>query len=63
MQAQAQIVLSAKEIMGLYMLLKKQEMVLDATMCAALGKIEKILYAQLTVEEIESIQSLYDQQA
>ncbi len=60
MQRQTPFDLTDKESIGLYMRLKKDESALDDTMTRVLLRIEKILYRQLTVEDMENIESTYD---
>ena len=59
MPGAADISLSEKELVGLYILLKNSEMNLDVHLSALLLKIEKILYSRLTVEDIEKIDEVY----
>ena len=60
MQRQTPFDLTDKESIGLYMRLKKDESTLDDTMTRVLLRIEKVLYRQLTVEDMENIESTYD---
>ena len=60
MQRQTPFDLTDKELIGLYMSLKNNEMALDGTMARVLLRIEKILYRKLTVAEMENIESAYD---
>lgn len=54
-----QILLSEKELLGIYMLLKAQESGLDITMSKLLNRIEKYLYQSLTIEELENLEDTY----
>lgn len=47
------------ELVGLYLLLKSNEMELDDTLQGLLGKTAKVLYANLSVEQLENISDLY----
>lgn len=53
------LIFSDKELMGLYMALKKREDGLDYTMCRLLGRLESFLYEKLTIEELENIEDSY----
>lgn len=54
-----EILLSEKELIGLYMLLKGREESLDFTMAKLLSRLEGKLYQRLTIEELENIGDLY----
>jgi hypothetical protein len=53
------IVLSEKELVGLYVRLKPRENDLDLILLNLLSRMEKILYQTMTIEEIETIQDIY----
>lgn len=52
-------ILSKKEIVGVYLLLKKRENRLDRTLHRLFARIEKKLYEQLTIEEFEQLNRFY----
>ncbi len=52
---QVQLALTKKELYGLYLILKKQELKLEDTMYGFLIKLEKLLYATMTIEEMEDL--------
>ena len=53
------IVLSDKELVGLYVRLKPRENELDLILLNLLSRMEKILYQTMTIEEIETIQDIF----
>ena len=53
------IVLSDKELVGLYIWLKPRENDLDLILLNLLSRMEKFLYQTMTIEEIETIQDIY----
>lgn len=53
------ISLNGREIVGLHLLLKANEMELDETLQVVLQKTEKVLYEKLSVEELENLSDLY----
>ncbi len=53
------IVLSDKELVGMYVWLKPRENELDLILLNLLSRMEKILYQTMTIEEIETIQDIY----
>ncbi len=53
------IILQGRELVGIYLLLKKNEDNLDAVQLSVKGKIEKVFFESLSIEEIESIEELY----
>ena len=54
-----ELLLSEKELIGLYMMLKDREESLDITMAKLLSRLEGKLYQKLTIEELENIGDLY----
>ena len=50
-----QLTLSEEELIGLFLLMKKGEMLLGKTMSRLLNRLEKEIYRRLTVEEIEQL--------
>jgi hypothetical protein len=48
--------LSPEETKGLYSLLKRCEMHIGRDLLMVLNRLEKLLYEQLTIEEIEELQ-------
>ena len=59
MAGAAEISLTEKELIGLYILMRNSEMNLDAHLSALLLRVEKILYRRLTIEDIEKIDEVY----
>lgn len=57
---QIQLSLTKKELYGLYFILKRQELRLEDTMYGFLIKLEKLLYATMTIEEMESLKGQYE---
>ena len=57
MADRCQLTLSEEELVGLFILMKKGEMLLDSIMSRFLHKLEKEIYRRLTVEEIERLLS------
>lgn len=53
------IQLTNRELVGVYLFLKRQEEELDPTLDGVIGRIEKYLYGHLSVEEVESLDVLY----
>ena len=51
--------LSEREVYALYIRLKRDEMALDVTLSALLNRIEKMLQAELTIEEMESVEAVF----
>ena len=51
--------LSEREVYALYIRLKRDEMALDVTLSALLNRIEKMLQAELTIEEMESVETVF----
>lgn len=51
--------LSDKEIIGLYVLLKKHETDLDPVQWRMFQKLSKILWEKYSIEEVEDIERLY----
>jgi hypothetical protein len=52
-------VLSGREIVGLYLLLKEQEVGLDGTLTKLMMRLEKSLYSKLSIEDFERLGELY----
>ena len=59
MSGVTQMLLSDKELIGLYMLLKDREEGLDFTMAKLFSRIETVIYQKLTIEELENIDKVY----
>ncbi len=53
------IFLQGNELIGIYLLLVKNESSLDENQQRIKRKIEKILFESLSIEELESIEELY----
>ena len=51
--------LKGREILGVYLQLKDREAELDATLLQLLDRMERTLYAELTIDEFENIRTLY----
>lgn len=51
--------LSGREIVGAYLFLKGRESELDETLSQLLARIEKELFARLSIEEFERLEELY----
>lgn len=51
--------LSGREIVGAYLFLKGREAELDETLSQLLARIEKALFARLSIEEFERLEELY----
>jgi hypothetical protein len=60
MNTQLNLIIAEKELYGLYLLLKKQELNIDSTMNQLLIRLEKILYTHLTIDEIENLSQHYE---
>jgi hypothetical protein len=56
------IVLSYKEIIGVYLILRDRQMYLDKTMQRLYNEIEKQIQSKLTIEEFEKIRDIYEQE-
>jgi hypothetical protein len=59
MDAVTEVLLSDKELIGLFMMLKDREESLDITMAKLLSRLEGTLYQKLTIEELENIGDVY----
>jgi len=53
------IILQGKELVAVYLLLKKDDRDLDPAQLSVKNRIEKVLFESLSIEEIESIEELY----
>lgn len=53
------IELNEREAAGIYLQLKKNDGELDITLCRLLTRIEKELYARLSIQELENLEELY----
>jgi len=51
--------LEGKEIVAVYLLLKRGEPALDATLIAVRSRIERMLYSSLSIEEFENLEKIY----
>ena len=51
-----EIKLSEKEILNLYTYLKNGELTINSVLLGILRKIEKKIYSQLTIEQIEQLE-------
>jgi hypothetical protein len=51
--------LNEREAAGLYLELKKRDEELDITLCRLLTRIEKELYAHLSIQQLENLEELY----
>ena len=56
-----QVILTEKETVGVYLLLRKQGFALDGLMSRLMIRMERLLYQRLTIEELECL--VDDQQA
>jgi hypothetical protein len=53
------IELNEREAAGIYLELKKCDDELDITLCRLLTRIEKELYANLSIQQLENLEELY----
>lgn len=53
------VTLVDNEILGVYLLLKRDEPKLDKPLSGVLSKIERTLYSELSIDQLENIESLY----
>ena len=53
------IELNEREAAGIYLQLKRRDDELDLTMCRLLTRIEKELYARLSIQQLENLEELY----
>ena len=51
--------LKGREILGVYLLLKDREAQLDETLLQLLDRLERTLYQELTIDELENIRKSY----
>ncbi len=51
--------LSDREIVGIYIFLKRREEELDDTLFSFYTRLQRLLYEELSIEEMESIEELY----
>ena len=51
--------LSGRETMGLYLFLREREEELDDTLYSLYVRLQRLLYGQLSIEEMEQIEKLY----
>jgi hypothetical protein len=52
--------LEGNELLSIYLLLMKNEAILDYNQQSVKNKLEKVLFKYLSIEEIESIGELYE---
>ena len=52
--------LSPSETLGLYILLRRREEELDEAMVALFDRLERYLYDRLSIEQIERIETMYE---
>jgi hypothetical protein len=60
MEIYKDLFLTEKEIIGIYLLLKDNELKLDKTMQMLYNNLEKRIQSELTIEEFENIKELYE---
>jgi len=53
------VTLEGKEIVAVYLLLKRGEPALDATLTSVRSRIERMLYSALSIEEFENLEKIY----
>ncbi len=53
------VALEGKEIVAVYLLLKRGEPALDATLAAVRSRLERALYSVLSIEELENLERIY----
>ncbi|RPJ07050.1 MAG: hypothetical protein EHM28_08515 [Spirochaetaceae bacterium] len=51
--------LSRKEIIGLFLVLKKNAQTHDTVQARLIGQIERMLYDVMTIEEMETLEAVY----
>jgi hypothetical protein len=51
--------LKEREILAVYIILKDRETNLDDTQLQLLDRLERVLYRELTIDELENIRELY----
>lgn len=51
--------LSGREFVATYLFLKNREGELDSTLTALLARMEKALFARLSIDEFENLEELY----
>jgi hypothetical protein len=56
------LLLSFKEIIGIYLILRDRQMCLDKTMQRLYNEIEKRIQSRMTIEEFERIRDYYEQE-
>ena len=54
--------LKGREILGVYLLMKTREDHLDETLLQLLNRLERQLYENLTIDEFEHIDTLYNRE-
>lgn len=51
--------LSGREIVAVYLLLRRAEPTLDPTLVSLKSRLEQVLYSSLSIEEFEELERLY----
>ena len=54
--------LTENEILGLFILLRDQELALDPTLTGLLDRLRERLYTQLSIDELENVERRYRSQ-
>ncbi len=63
MKISEDLILSENEIIGIYLLLKDNELRLDKTLCRLYNNLEKRIQNSLTIEEFEKLKDIYEQKS
>lgn len=53
--------IDGQELIGLFVFLRRHEMELDPRLIALYEKLERHLHGRLSIEQMESIETLYEQ--
>jgi hypothetical protein len=53
--------LSDRELVGLYLQLRRDEDGLDDTLFSLYTRLQRLLYEELSIEEMESLENLYQE--
>jgi hypothetical protein len=49
-----------RELVGLYLMLKREDSYLDETLSSLLDRIEAYLYQNLSIDQMEELEDLYE---
>ncbi len=55
--------IEGREVIGIYLLLKRNEARLDKTLASTMARLERTLYQELSVEEFERLEEEYLRQS